>query len=241
MTRPLKWMTAVRDHPDRPAAMQCHVLDRLALRMDWQTGCGAASAAQLAADADCDERTVQRATKWGRDHDMLKQTRRGHRIDAERAMASEWRLTLPGQPDTGDGLASKPTGQGRRVDRDPTRQNRRPNPTEPPTQPDTTTPPSRTRSSRPSPSARGDGADAPRPPREPQNPAAADAGDHAEPKPRATPEQAAAGAAAARAAIAATSRHAQQQDTEADFERRRMAAKTLLAQMAEEEAGGSRP
>jgi hypothetical protein len=165
MTRPLAWMAAVRDHPNRPAAKQCHVLDRLALRMDWQTGCGAVSAAQLAADADCDERTVRRATTWGRDHDMLLRTRRGHRIDAERVMASEWRLTLPGQQDTGVRLASNSTGHRSPVGTDPTGQNPGPNRTKPRTQPDSTTPPSRTRSSRPSPSARGDGARAPRPPR----------------------------------------------------------------------------
>ena len=51
VTRPLKWMAAVRDHPGRPSPMQCHVLNCLALRMDWQTGAGFASTGTLATDA----------------------------------------------------------------------------------------------------------------------------------------------------------------------------------------------
>jgi hypothetical protein len=77
-------MKAVRDHPDRPPARQRDVLGMLVLRLDWRTGEGAASAAQLAADADCDERTVRRATLWARGTGMLTRTGRGHRIDGER-------------------------------------------------------------------------------------------------------------------------------------------------------------
>jgi hypothetical protein len=154
VTRPLEWMAAVRDHPERPPALQRHVLFSLALRMDWQTGCGFASGGQIAGDADCEERTVRRATGWARGAQLLVQTRRGHYISPERKVSSEWRLAIPqGQPDTADLLEGKPTGQ-----------QTQPNRTGETSQPDSSTPPSRPRSSRPRSSARGDGANAPRPP-----------------------------------------------------------------------------
>lgn len=129
----MTWMAAVRDHPDRPPAMQRHVLNSLALRMDWSTGCGFASTGQLAADAGADERTIRRATKWGREHDMLVQSRRGHRVSSERVIASEWRLTVPGetQQDTGVRLEGKANRTGRPAQPDsspePTGQGGRPN------------------------------------------------------------------------------------------------------------------
>jgi hypothetical protein len=95
--------------------MQRHVLTMLALRMNWATGRGYASTRQLDGDADVEERTVRRATKWARDTGFLIRARRGHYISKETAIASEWCLTLPGypqaesQPDTGD-LLGKPTG-----------------------------------------------------------------------------------------------------------------------------------
>ena len=99
----MEWMAAVRDHPDRPPTGQRLVLISLALRMDWSTSQGFASADQLARDADCEERTVRRATTWARTAGLIERTRRGHRISAERVIASEWRLTRPpSQPDTGD-------------------------------------------------------------------------------------------------------------------------------------------
>jgi hypothetical protein len=88
-----RWLVAIRDHPERPAPAQCHVLTMLALRMDWTTGSGFASILQLTADATASKATVKRATKWARDTGFLIQTRRGHRIDAERSAASEWQLT----------------------------------------------------------------------------------------------------------------------------------------------------
>ena len=60
------WLKAVRDHPDRPSPTQCHALACLALRLDWTTGAGFASTAEIAADAGCDENTVRRATAWAR-------------------------------------------------------------------------------------------------------------------------------------------------------------------------------
>lgn len=111
-----RWLVAIRDHPNRPPLAQSHVLWCLALRVDWHTGRGFASVQMLAADSGVEERTVRRATKWGRDTGFVLRTRRGHRINAETSIASEWCLTLPSypqaesQPDTGDLLAN-PTGQ----------------------------------------------------------------------------------------------------------------------------------
>src|SRR6516225_6316203 len=90
-----QWLVLIRDHPEKPPALQCHVLYGLALRMDWATGSGYASAAQLAADAQCQERTVRNATTWARKAELLLQTRRGHRLGDGRTIASEWQLTRP--------------------------------------------------------------------------------------------------------------------------------------------------
>jgi hypothetical protein len=95
-----RWLKAIRDHPDRPAALQRHVLTMLALRMDYKTGRGFASVAQLGADADAGKSTVVRATGWARREALLIRTRKGHRIDAERKAASEWQLTQGVTPDT---------------------------------------------------------------------------------------------------------------------------------------------
>ena len=62
-----RWLTAIRAHPKRPPAAQCHVLTMLALRMDWTTGRGFASIHQLGADSDASRATVGRSTKWARD------------------------------------------------------------------------------------------------------------------------------------------------------------------------------
>ena len=123
--RPLKWMAAVRDHPDRPPPEQCLVLDRLALRVDWKTGKGFASAAELAGDADVGERTVRRATAWARKHGLLIMGKRGHRRGDGSAKATDWVLCLPSQPVTGDLLTDSSTGHGRPVERISTGQSRR--------------------------------------------------------------------------------------------------------------------
>jgi hypothetical protein len=111
--RPLTWMTAVRDHPDRPPPDQCRVLDCLALRLDWGDGRdrkqvpghGFASVAQLAEDSGYGERTVRRATEWAREHDLLIRQARGHRRGDGTATNSEWRLRRPSQPVSADGLS----------------------------------------------------------------------------------------------------------------------------------------
>ncbi len=147
------WLVAVRDHPERPAAVQRMVLWSLALRLDWATGCGYASSAQLAGDADACERTVRYATRWGRDHGLLVMTRRGHYVSADRRVASEWRLT---QPATDCLLESQPANGSR-----PNRQTET-------SQPAAGAPPSVPRSSRPRSSARG-AANAAAPPRRAEN------------------------------------------------------------------------
>src|SRR5690348_5582909 len=82
--------------------------------MDWITGRGFASTGQLLADAGAEERTVRRATRWGRDNELLLQTRRGRRLGDGRTIASEWRLT---QPATGDRLRFTSTGQNGSLNR----------------------------------------------------------------------------------------------------------------------------
>lgn len=94
------WQAAVRDHPDSPPAGQCHVLDRLALRLDWTTGTGYASSAELAADAKCSRDTVTRALWWARRHELLVRTKRGHALRNGKGMASQWLLALPGASGT---------------------------------------------------------------------------------------------------------------------------------------------
>jgi hypothetical protein len=142
VTRPLVWMAAVRDHPQRPPSEQRHVLMNLALRLSWETSTGFASARQLAADVGCDERTVRRATAWARASGMLIRTKRGHRLGDGSVLASEWRLTTP-QPDSDVRLIEPlSTGQSTCLNR-----------TTAPSQPDTPTPPSRPSSSRPNSSA----------------------------------------------------------------------------------------
>jgi hypothetical protein len=100
------WLVAIRDHPERPAAMQRYVLTMLALRLDWKSGKGFASTAQLAADADVTPPTVKRATSWARKAELLLQTRRGHRLGNGQVAASEWQLTqrLTPEPLTSQGL-----------------------------------------------------------------------------------------------------------------------------------------
>jgi DNA-binding transcriptional MocR family regulator len=85
----------------------------LALRMR-SDGTGFASQRQLAEDATVSEVTVRRHLRWGRETGYIEQTRRGHRIDKDTVLASEYRLT---QPVTGDPLDPDPTGQADRPHR----------------------------------------------------------------------------------------------------------------------------
>jgi hypothetical protein len=151
------WMAAVRDHPDRPPMLQSHVLTMLALRLDWSTGRGFASTAQLAADADCSPPTVKRATGWGRTAGMLVQARRGHRRGDGTTVASEWQLELPVTGMPVDNSSQRLTGDTlNAISRD---QPPSLNGSAAPSQRLTGDPPSRPVTSRPSPSARGTAAD----------------------------------------------------------------------------------
>jgi hypothetical protein len=109
-----RWLAAVRDHPDRPAALQRHVLTMLALRLDWTTGSGFASVRDIAADADASDHTVKRATGWARSDKvgLLMRTRRGHRLGNGGAVASEWRLTLPADDQSLGATRGTLTSQG---------------------------------------------------------------------------------------------------------------------------------
>jgi hypothetical protein len=87
-----RWLVAVRDHPSRPSTLQSHVLTMLALRMDWETGRGFAGVRDLMADAGVSKNTVMRATGWAAGSQLLLRTRRGHYINAQTTIASEWQL-----------------------------------------------------------------------------------------------------------------------------------------------------
>jgi hypothetical protein len=100
----LLWLKAVRDHPDRPGPAERLVLECLVLRLVWRTGEGYASVTQLAADAGCCERTAKRALWWALEHGLAVRTKRGHALRDGSGMASEWRLCLPLEGDTGDGF-----------------------------------------------------------------------------------------------------------------------------------------
>jgi hypothetical protein len=104
-----RWLTAVRDHPDRPPALQRLALYSLALRMDWTTGRGFASARDIGADASASKNTVLRATRWARGEGLLIRTRRGHYITGKTAAASEWQLT---QSPTGETLGRSQSPNG---------------------------------------------------------------------------------------------------------------------------------
>lgn len=104
-----RWLVAIRDHPNRPPAHQRHVLTMLALRMDWTTGRGYVGTRDLMADADVCRNTVMRATSWARQEQLLMRTRRGHYINAQTTIASEWWLTRP--QDQSQGLPTETLGQ----------------------------------------------------------------------------------------------------------------------------------
>jgi len=111
--RPLAWLAIVRDHPERPGPMQCHVLTMFALRLDWSTGQGFCSEAQLMADADASGRTVRRAMLWARSRELTVRTRRGHRLGNGRVVASEWRLlSQPARSDLLSAPQALPASRG---------------------------------------------------------------------------------------------------------------------------------
>jgi hypothetical protein len=115
VTRPVEWLLAVRDHPQRPPPAQRLVLEAIALRLNWSSGTGFASVEQLMADADASRSTVIRALQWARGDGakLLDQTRRGGRLGNGKIAASEWRLLAPSQGVTRDTLRPASRGQKR--------------------------------------------------------------------------------------------------------------------------------
>jgi hypothetical protein len=105
MVQVLPWQKKLRACSDRPKGRQRRQFDALlalAELLDWPTGKGFASVAQTAKGADVGERTVYRAIAWAQEAGWLHQLKRGHGhkagSDYAAATASEWELTLPGQP-----------------------------------------------------------------------------------------------------------------------------------------------
>jgi hypothetical protein len=91
-------MRAVRDADPKFTSSRQAVLLCLGLRMD-KYGRGFASARTLGVDAGVTERTARRATDEATGRGFLNRTRRGHRLGNGTALASEWKLNLPGEPD----------------------------------------------------------------------------------------------------------------------------------------------
>jgi hypothetical protein len=118
--RPVVWMRAVRDAAPRFTTSRLTVLLCLALRMH-KSGVGFASARILGEDASVAERTARRATDEACSRGYLNRTRRGHRLGNGSAIASEWKLIVPGeatpQPDTGVRLSETSTGQSEHLNR----------------------------------------------------------------------------------------------------------------------------
>lgn len=88
-----QWLSLVYNHPGRPPTAQRDILTALAVTyLDWGDGTGYASIAMLAEYTGHTQGTVKAALRWARSARLLVQTKRGHRIDDKRAVASEWRL-----------------------------------------------------------------------------------------------------------------------------------------------------
>lgn len=119
-TRPFAWMRAVRDAVPKFSKDRQGVLLCLGLRMH-SSGTGFASAKQLGEDVGVNERTARRATDEACARGYLYRTRRGHRLGNGGAMASEWKLLLPGdalaQPDTRARLSEISTGHSEHLNR----------------------------------------------------------------------------------------------------------------------------
>jgi hypothetical protein len=94
----LEWLTAVSGHPDPLPDAWHRVLVCLALALDWRTGRGFTSAAQLAERAGCSEQTAQRAPQWADARGLLHREVRGHRRGDGSVTASGWEARIPPQP-----------------------------------------------------------------------------------------------------------------------------------------------
>jgi hypothetical protein len=115
MARLGQWLVALREYSAGLDHAQHRALVSLALRLDWKTGEGYASIADLAADADCGPATVKRAITWARDRGLLERTARGHSIGrGSSAKASEYLTRIPSQGITREPLraVSRDHGDG---------------------------------------------------------------------------------------------------------------------------------
>jgi hypothetical protein len=116
MARLGQWLVALREHSSgRLDHAQYRALVSLALRLDWKSGKGFASIAEVAADADCGPATVKRAITWARGRGLLERTARGHSVGrGSSARASEYLTSIPSQGITGEPLraVSRDHGDG---------------------------------------------------------------------------------------------------------------------------------
>ena len=93
------WLTAIRDHPDPLPDAQYRALVGLALRLDWRTGAGFASVAEVAMDARCHRTTAQHAMAWACERGLLERVKRGRHVGrGSSGKASDWRTRVPPQP-----------------------------------------------------------------------------------------------------------------------------------------------
>jgi hypothetical protein len=94
------WLVAVHDHPALSPAHR-DILAFMALKkLDYGTGRGYCSIPALAEGRGWHPATVKRALQLARTKEpkLLQQTRRGHRLNDEQTIASEWALIYPPVP-----------------------------------------------------------------------------------------------------------------------------------------------
>ncbi len=94
------WIAAVHKHPALSPAHRDILTYLAVMRLNFDTGTGYCSAQSLADGRGWDERTVRRALELARvkEPQLLRRTRRGHRLGDGRSMASEWALIYPPMP-----------------------------------------------------------------------------------------------------------------------------------------------
>jgi len=116
-----EWLVTLRDHSKGLPDAQYRALASLGVRLDWVTGRGFASLAQVAGDAYCGESTARRAITWARGEGLIDRTARGHSVGrGSSARASEYVTRIPSQPVTGDlliGAFNRSIGRSQPVNR----------------------------------------------------------------------------------------------------------------------------
>jgi len=121
MARLGEWLAALRDHSKGLPDAQYRALSSLGVRLNWVTGRGFASVAQVAGDAYCGAATVRRAITWARGEGLIDRTARGHSVGrGSSARASEYVTRVPSQPLTGEqliGAFNRSTGRSQPLNR----------------------------------------------------------------------------------------------------------------------------